>query len=437
MRKMKGITKTGAWAGIIALSLTAAACSGGSNPSGQDTTPDASGNKPPEPVTLHLYSLSGQNQDWFDRTYGNYLYEKFPHITFVVNFPSQATITDYVGTKNPLDIAFGAYTTFHTSLLNLNLQSDITDLIAKHKLDLNRFEPTTIELQRQMAGGGIYGLPAFVGTSGLYYNKDLFDKFAIAYPKEGITWEELYDLAVKLTRKDGDIQYYGFANDNNSYLQVNQYSLDLVDPKTHKAAFQTDQWKKIVSMLTRFMTIPGHDVTQATVANFNTKGIVAMATNYTGCCGFTPGEAVKNWGVVPIPDFADQRGIGPQSFPNYWYMSSISQNRDAAFEVMSYIVSDEFQTSLNARALATSLKDPKIRAGYGRDMEKYNGQNVAALFPKHAKMSNITEFQIVASSQLNTALTQIATQGVDINTALREAAEAVDKKIEETKQLRK
>lgn len=438
---MKKHSMYGSMIALLAFTTVAAtACSGSNNTGtqpGQQSSQQNQQQKPPEPVELNLFSLSGQNQEWFDNTYGKYLYEKFPHITFKVHFPAQASITDYIGTKGPLDIAFGAYTTFHTSLLNLNLQSDITDLITKHKLDLNVFQPTTIELQRQLANGGIYGLPAFVGTSGLYYNKDLFDKFAIAYPKEGITWDELYELAVKLTRKDGDVQYYGFANDNNSYLQVNQYSLDLVDPKTHKAAFETDPWKKIVQTLTRFMMIPGHDVTQATVAAFNTKGTVAMATNYTGCCGFTPGEAVKNWGVIKIPEFPDIRGIGPQSFPNYWYMSSISKNREAAFEVMKFIVSEEFQASLNARGLATSLKDTKLHASYGKDLPKYNGQNVSALFPNHAKMSNITEYQIVASGQLNAALTNIATKGVDINTALREAAEAVNKKIEEMKEMKK
>ncbi|TNJ63851.1 extracellular solute-binding protein [Paenibacillus hemerocallicola] len=436
------MTKKTLYGSMIALlaftTVVATACSGGQT-AGTQTQPQTQQQqqKPQEPIELHLYSLSGQNQEWFDNTYGKYLYEKFPHIKFKVNFPAQVSITDYIGTKGPLDIAFGAYTNFHISLLNLNLQNDITDLITKHKFDLNKFQPTAIELQRQLANGGIYGLPAFVGTSGLYYNKDLFDKFAIPYPKEGITWDELYELAVKLTRKDGDVQYYGFANDNNNYLQVNQYSLDLVDPKTHKASFETDGWKKIVQTLTRFMTIPGYDVAQATVANFNTKGTVAMATNYTGCCGFTPGDGVKNWGVVKIPDFPDIRGVGPQSFPNYWYMSSISKNREAAFEVMKFIVSEEFQASLNARGLATSLNDTKLQASYGKDLPKYTGQNVTALFPKHAKMSNITEYQVVASGQLNAALTNIATKGVDINTALREAAEATNKKIEEAKQMKK
>lgn len=387
--------------------------------------------KPKEPIELNLYSLSGQNQEWFDNTYGKWLYEKFPHITFKVHFPATITLANYIATNGPLDITFGAYTNFHTQLRPMDLQNDISDLITKNKFDLNRIQPTVVNLQRQMANGGIYGLPAFVGTSALYYNKDIFDKFGVEYPKNGMTWDEVYDLAVKLTRLDNGVQYYGFANDNLNYLQVNQYSLDLVDPKTMKASFNTDAWKKIVEQLTKFMKISGYDVAQATVANFNTKGIVAMATNYTGCCGFTPGESVTNWGMVTIPEFPDKRGVGPQLFPNYWFMSTTSKHRDAAFEVMSYITSQDFQVSLNSRGLATALNDPKLYEKYGQDLPKYKGKDVSVLFPKQpAQISNITEYQVVAAQQLNAALTRIAKDNVDINTAMREAVENTDKEIQ-------
>ncbi|MFC3767995.1 ABC transporter substrate-binding protein [Paenibacillus sp. GCM10012303] len=414
----------------VSVMLLAASCSGKSN------EPAATEKKP---IDMHMFSASGGGAEWFENTYGKFLREKFPHITFKVYYPTDISIADYVATsKDPLDIVFGAYTTFHTSILNMNLQNDISDLIKRDKYDLNKLEPTVVELQRQLAGGGIYGLPAFIGTSGLYYNKDLFDKFAVPYPKDGMTWDEVYDLAVKLTRQDGGTQYYGFANDNYSYIQVNQLSLDLIDPKTHKASFNTDEWKRVVQMMTKFMSIPGVDIAQATVANFNTKGTVAMATNYTGCCGFTPGDAVKNWGVVRIPDFPDKRNIGPQVFPNYWFMSSTSKQRDAAFEVIKYVASEEFQISLNSRGLATALKDTKLHEKYGQDLPKYQGRNMSVLFPKpHAKMSNITEYQIVAAQKLNAALTQIVKDGKDVNTAIREAAEAADKDIQAAKASKK
>src|SRR5690606_35669621 len=107
----------------------------------------------------------------------------------------------------------------------------------------------------------------------------------------------------------------------------NQHSLDLVDPKTMKVNFETDQWKKVVEMLTKFMLIPGYDVTNATVSKFNSAGNVAIASSYAACCGNTPGVAVPNFGVVSVPEFPELRGVGPQVFPNYWFMSSTSKHR--------------------------------------------------------------------------------------------------------------
>lgn len=384
------------------------------------------------PVELHMFSSSGADQAWFDRTYGEYLTKKFPHITFTVHFPSEMSIQDYIASGGPLDIIFGAYTTYHNQIRDTGLHSDISDLIKQYRVDLNKYDPTVIEVQRQFAGGGIYGLPAFIGTSGLYYNKDIFDKFAVDYPWKGITWDELYDLSVKLTRRDGDTQYYGFANDNYSYIQVNQFSLNLVDPVTFAPNFENDQWKQVVQTLTRFMTIQDYNTAEATVAAFNTKGTVAMATNYTGCCGFTPGAAVTNWDVVPIPVFPETKNAGVQTFPNFWFMSSISKHRDVAFEIIQFISSEEFQLSLNSRGLATALKDTKIHEKYGNELPFYDGKNVTALFPNpRAKMSTVTEFQIIAAGQLNSAILQIVNENMDMNTALREAAEKTSQLIKE------
>ncbi|MDQ6693611.1 MAG: sugar ABC transporter substrate-binding protein [Chloroflexota bacterium] len=43
---------------------------------------------------------------------------------------------------------------------------------------------------------------------GIYYNKDLFDKAHVAYPKDGWTWEDFQATAIKLTSGSGpDVQY--------------------------------------------------------------------------------------------------------------------------------------------------------------------------------------------------------------------------------------
>ncbi len=62
-----------------------------------------------------------------------------------------------------------------------------------------------------LRGGKIYGIPLFVDTLALYWNKDLFNKAAIPLPPQ--TWEEFLEDVEKLTQFDekGNIEIAGAA----------------------------------------------------------------------------------------------------------------------------------------------------------------------------------------------------------------------------------
>ncbi|NOU90117.1 extracellular solute-binding protein [Paenibacillus sp. LMG 31460] len=64
----------------------------------------------------------------------------------------------------------------------------------------------------------------------LYYNKDIFDKFGISYPRNGMTWDEVYDLAKKLNRTEDGISYRGFGMAAGAMFTVNPLSLQPVEP---------------------------------------------------------------------------------------------------------------------------------------------------------------------------------------------------------------
>ncbi|MBP1990736.1 ABC transporter substrate-binding protein [Paenibacillus eucommiae] len=60
----------------------------------------------------------------------------------------------------------------------------------------------------------IYGLPGDSAGNVLFYNKELFDKAKLPYPKADISWTELQELAKQLTIKEGDkVSQYGYAMD--------------------------------------------------------------------------------------------------------------------------------------------------------------------------------------------------------------------------------
>ncbi len=66
-------------------------------------------------------------------------------------------------------------------------------------------------------GGKLYGLPSGTQTMVMYYNKHMFDDAGIAYPQDGWTWDEFYDIAKKLTKDDGSVYGYGLSS---AYFQL-------------------------------------------------------------------------------------------------------------------------------------------------------------------------------------------------------------------------
>lgn len=57
---------------------------------------------------------------------------------------------------------------------------------------------------RRTSNDELYMLPGQNNIQVLFYNKDLFDRFGVAYPRDGMTWGEMLDLSSRITRKEGD-----------------------------------------------------------------------------------------------------------------------------------------------------------------------------------------------------------------------------------------
>ncbi len=68
-------------------------------------------------------------------------------------------------------------------------------------------------IDRFTVDGEVYAIPRDVAPFAcVFYNKDLFDQAGLPYPKDDWTWEEMLDLAKKLTKRDtgGRVTQYGF-----------------------------------------------------------------------------------------------------------------------------------------------------------------------------------------------------------------------------------
>ncbi|HDI46014.1 MAG TPA: sugar ABC transporter substrate-binding protein [Candidatus Omnitrophica bacterium] len=89
---------------------------------------------------------------------------------------------------------------------------DLTSFIKNDKtFSLNDFFPPIVD--HFTIDGKVYGIPRDVAPFAcIYYNKSLFDQAGIPYPCDDWTWDDLLEIAKKLTvyDKNGRVKRYGF-----------------------------------------------------------------------------------------------------------------------------------------------------------------------------------------------------------------------------------
>jgi multiple sugar transport system substrate-binding protein len=120
---------------------------------------------------------------------------------------------------------------------SLGLIKNIQPLVDADNIDMNNYTKALVDLYTYK--GQLYGMPYFLDSIGLYYNKELFDKAGIKYPDESWTWDTLKENGAKLTDKGKGI--YGFiapiGNQNGYYNFIQQAGGYVINPDKTKSGF--------------------------------------------------------------------------------------------------------------------------------------------------------------------------------------------------------
>ncbi|MDD9312528.1 sugar ABC transporter substrate-binding protein [Cytobacillus firmus] len=103
----------------------------------------------------------------------------------------------------------------------------LNEMAKKDNYSLKNYPESLIDLYT--VDGDIYGIPKDYDTTGLWYNKKIFDEAGVSYPDETWDWEKLKEVAKQLTDKDKGIWgyaalmgnqggYYDFIWQNGGYI---------------------------------------------------------------------------------------------------------------------------------------------------------------------------------------------------------------------------
>ncbi|WP_079910935.1 ABC transporter substrate-binding protein [Paenibacillus sp. 32352] len=390
-----------------------------------------------KPVKLSVTSRAGLTTEQFDQLYGKYLKEKFPNYTF--NFMQQRgskiNTQDMVTAGTPIDLMFESLSSLIDGVINPGLGFDISPLIKKESVDLNRFEPVALDAMKAMAGGQLYGLPSSMQAMSLMYNKDIFDKFGVPYPRDGMTWDEVFGVAKQLSRKEDGIQYLGLVTSTGHVLKLSPFSLPYVDVQTNKSTLGDGRWKTILTTIFNGQLeepgfsdyvrnnknkLPGMD-------QFIKDRNIAMWVFFTDTA-FFPGMDEMNWDMVSVPTYKEVPGMAAQVYPNYICISNTSKEKDAAMKVLNYLTSDEFQLTLSKAGTISALTTPEVKKALGADYAKKVNWG-AVYYHKFAATPAKGPYENTGEKQLTDLIPSLYTGELDVNSLLRKAQEEADKAI--------
>lgn len=201
--------------------------------------------------------------------------------------------------------------------------------------------------------GTQYAMPIDIGPNGVYYNKDLFDKAGLEYPKSGWSMDDLIGLARKLK----NVADWGFDFSRDLHRLYPIYAALGGEPyyteDLSKLQFSTqdsinalqklaDLCKEKIAPTMAYQTT----LTQASGGFLPfSAGKYGMSYEWIGQISYLhkPGCPVKNWDTAPLP-----KGVHPVQITGGQGFAIVkgSKHPKEAWKVIEWFISDKMQKAM-------------------------------------------------------------------------------------------
>ncbi|MEF3308481.1 extracellular solute-binding protein [Paenibacillus sp. GYB004] len=431
-KSVTGVVGTG-----LAVVMLTGACGSADNQKNGPAPEAAPKSYVDEPAELVIFGAVGNTEEVWNERFGTALKMKFPKYKFTyIQGTAKNTLQSNIAAGQTIDLIHDSLGNMRANIIDNGFQYDLSTLMKTHQIDTSRFETAVFDALSDK--GKLYGFPLHDGGLVMYYNKDIFDKFGVDYPKNGMTWDEAIALGKRLTRFEDGIQYLGLGVSINHMLTMNPYSLPFVDETGAKAAINNDAFRKLIrkSILEpteangyrQYLTS-----VNKTINNDNfmkDKNLAMFVMNFY--LQLQPDFNTFNWGIASLPVFGDLPGVGSQPYPNGLFITSTSKYKDQGMEVLKFLVSDDFQMQLSRKGFIPVVKTKAVRDAFAQDTTFKDKQIVEALYTNKpaAPMARSANEGLVLSP-LGANLAKVIMGQMDLNTALRQTEEQGNKALEE------
>lgn len=397
-----------------------------------------------EPVTIKI--LYPWGSDAFEQRYRG-IEKLLPNVTIeLVDSQAQMDpLQELNAQKIVPDIIFANWGL--DALNELGMIEPLDDLIQKHQFDLNTLDPSLLASIRAMdrtGNGQILGFPIQYSPYGIWYNKEVFDKFGIEYPTERLTWDEVVELAKQMTAERDGVQYRGLEMgpglaSGEVTVPLSQLAVNLTDPDTGEVLIDKEPAvTRYLELMKKIYSIPGivNEDPEARKDYEFPKKNVGMIVSWIEYLRWGVGdpEVAANMEAAPLPVWGDGEESAPPAGSNLLVINIYSEHKDAAFKVLMAYLSPEHQTELAKIGDAPPLFNNKDVIGhFGETVEVFQGKNVAAFYEvppalPPAKISSWDQYVDIGGSML-----KFSQSDMDIASFLRQLKEESEIKIKEAK----
>jgi ABC-type glycerol-3-phosphate transport system substrate-binding protein len=286
----------------------------------------------------HPSSDSDAYQQWVEQ-----FNEIYPYITVELR-PQRY---DMLGGLNP-----GTADVYITSQFAMgSLQGNLLDLTPFMEQDdalgLSDFYPGTIGVY--MREGKLWAVPAGIDLMVMYYNKDLFDQYAVPYPQAGWTWYDFLHTATELRNPDANVFGYGpnyemFDPLVFIYQHGGRIFNDLKDPQ--RTTFDDPRTIEALQWYTRLIldynVAPTPAQTEAMASQGDIRSavfqnLIAMWTGMLserGGGGYRRAQWLMRWGMVPLPRDAQSATL---TTVDGYFVSARAQHPDACWKWILFL----------------------------------------------------------------------------------------------------
>lgn len=397
------------------------------------------------PAEIVFYTSNGDSEENFNRLYGDALRQKFPHYTikYILGGAGGQSLNTLLASKTRFDVFMQGPGFFESQAYPAGIQFDMSGLIRTHQLDLSRLDQASVDYAKQSSGDGkLYFLPVQLEGMVLYYNKSLFDKFGVAYPFDGMTWDQMLDKAKLLTRKENGVQYFGFGTNSSTIQGMNPLSIPLADIATDTPTINRDErWRTFYDYFYEQPNkIPGYLDGAKAINGIPTREMfvidqtVAMFAYQSGLINVWE-EQLKglDWDMVALPGFPNERGGGSMANPKLFGITSMAENKDAAMVAIRYLLSNEHQRFLARKGYTPILTSEEVKRELGQESIYKNRNWRALVYHPFAPLALRPPYYSQLNAIYQKHFKSASLGSADLNTALRAAEEEAAKAIAEYK----